>query len=76
VNTFRIKASNIVSVLAIFPGAIIVPAPGPWLHGCSDPDCCIQHPGVASDGSPMVGIKVPVTGGAFHRALVGAGIVR
>lgn len=68
----RIRVSRIEAVREAFPTAIISNGfDTRWNGGCSDPGCCPQHPGVESDGEPMVSIEIPgISGTSFHRWVV------
>lgn len=76
-KTIRVKESNASAAVRAIPGARITAAPTRMAGGCSDPQCCTQHPGVI-DGERAVGILLPegVSGRAAHRALVAAGAVK
>jgi hypothetical protein len=69
---FRIRRENQDAVAKLFPDATFGPAPTSYMGGCSDPECCMQHPGTG-----MIGVRVfGVSGNQFHKALVAAGIVK
>ena len=45
-----------------------------WHIGCSDPDCCAQHPGRHHNGEPMLSVKTRVSTRALLRLAAEIGL--
>lgn len=55
--------------------AAAVAAPSRHLdNGCLSGGCCMQHPGVRADGTPVVDVRTHVSGTRLHKLALSLGL--
>lgn len=71
VRHFRVRENLLSRVLAAVPGSKRIPFESATNGGCTDPECCYQHPGYVHDRNgnrhAVVSVEVPLSGTKFHR---------